>query len=373
MRSSRLDRHVRREARQLVRTVRGALARHGGVTGAREELEHAARTVERALADRDLARVRRELPVLDALVDAQVRSAQSPLSIGVEYGWAILSLLALVFGIRAFVVEAFKIPSSSMYPTLEINDHIFVNKFVYGLRIPWTQSKLFERSPARGEVIVFAMPCEPERDYIKRVVGLAGDTVEMRCNTLYVNGAVVPSTRIDEPCVYEDRDDDQVWYPVRCARYRERLGDYTYDAYYSEDRPRFDAAHRDRAEHGDGAMNDFPLHEAVRRCPAATNQAPGRIELVSADGPRSACDQQLRYVVPAGHVFVMGDNRDRSNDSRFWGSVPLENIKGKALFIWASYRDWGPLKWSEVRWDRVGAFVHILATRGSATYRHPEA
>src|SRR6185437_13709926 len=99
------------------------------------------------------------------------------------------------------------IPSSSMYPTLEIGDHIFVNKFIYGVRIPWTTTKLFElRGPHPGEVIVFIYPCDPDRDYIKRVIATAGQTVEVRCNVVYVDGVAVPSKLEDENCTYLDQD-----------------------------------------------------------------------------------------------------------------------------------------------------------------------
>src|ERR1700759_2247167 len=142
MRASFLDFRVRKEARHLVREARAALAVKRNLRGkSGGELE----------------------PVATALA------------------------------LRAFVVEAFKIPSSSMYPTLEINDHIFVNKFIYGVRIPWTTTKLFAlRGPPRGEVIVFIYPCDPDRDYIKRVVATAGQTVETRCGVLYVDGVAVP-------------------------------------------------------------------------------------------------------------------------------------------------------------------------------------
>ena len=138
--------------------------------------------------------------MLDSLVDELVK--RPPKSTTRDYVESIGAAILIALALRAFVIEAFKIPSSSMYPTLEIGDHIFVNKFIYGVRIPWTSTKFFElRGPERGEVIVFMYPCEPDRDYIKRVVALAGDTVEVRCNVVYVNGVAVPSKMIegDEP------------------------------------------------------------------------------------------------------------------------------------------------------------------------------
>ncbi|HWU86693.1 MAG TPA: signal peptidase I, partial [Kofleriaceae bacterium] len=310
------------------------------------------------------ARVRRGLPALDERVDELPRPRRSQIA---EYAWAFGSLLVLVFGIRAFVVEAFKIPSSSMYPTLEINDYIFVNKFIYGLRNPITGGKLLERSPRRGEVIVFIQPCEPDRDYIKRVIALAGDTVEVRCNVVYVNGAAVPSELVEDgSCEYLDNQSGE-WEPKRCSRYRETLGGISYDTFHDPDRPRRDRELRAAGGLTDGDSKDFPQSTALRTCASselsserpARNQRPGTIvQTQYAVGMLGACRQQLHYVVPDGHVFVMGDNRYNSNDSRFWGSVPIENIKGKALFLWLSYKDWSPLNWSEIRWNRIGSFVH---------------
>src|SRR4051812_23458807 len=151
--------------------------------------------VEDGLAKEDLARVRRALPALDSLVDELIK--RPPKSTTRDYVESIGAAVLIALALRAFVIEAFKIPSSSMYPTLEIGDHIFVNKFIYGVRIPWTNTKLFElRGPARGEVIVFMQPCEPDRDYIKRVVALAGDTVEVRCNVVYVGHGDQPGVAV---------------------------------------------------------------------------------------------------------------------------------------------------------------------------------
>src|SRR5580704_17332657 len=171
MRTAALDRRVKKEARLLVREARLALTLKKGLHGKAGDLETVTSEIEHGLAGSDLARVRRYLPLLDALVDELIKAP--PKSTTRDYfesiGFAVLIALAL----RAFVIEAFKIPSSSMYPTLEIGDHIFVNKFIYGVRIPYTRTKLFElRGPKRGEVIVFIYPCDPERDYIKRVVAL---------------------------------------------------------------------------------------------------------------------------------------------------------------------------------------------------------
>ena len=267
--------------------------------------------------------------------------------------------------LRAFVIEAFKIPSSSMYPTLEINDHIFVNKFIYGVRIPWTSTKLFERGPDRGEVIVFIYPCAPERDYIKRVIALAGDTVEVRCNVVYVNGTAIPSRLVDgTSCTYRDHDEEEdTWAMRTCSRYRETVDGDEHDTYHDLDRP----ARDERAAQGqaDADAFDFPLIGA-RSLPSCANsrdaataanhpQVMGTFTETRSAAEAGKCDLQLHYTVPRGHVFVMGDNRNNSSDSRVWGAVPIENIKGKALFMWLSYDS--PLHWGGIRWGRIGAFV----------------
>lgn len=346
MRSAALDRRVRKEARLLVREARGVRARTAA-------LDDALGAVDAALATGDLADVRRALPRLDALVDDLPRTRTS---IAAEYAWAIGTLVVLVFSVRAFVVEAFKIPSESMYPTVQINDYILVNKFIYGVRMPLTYWKLFERSPARGDVIVFIKPCTPAQDYIKRVVALAGDTVEVRCDVIYVNGVAVPSEHVPGECSYLDVDE----FRKPCSRYCETVGGASYDTYHSADRPNREAQRR--AGISETVSTDFPRDAtAPIECPVSErpmlHQRPGRL-VETRDAPgASACEQQLHLVVPDGHVFVMGDNRSNSQDSRFWGSVPITNVKGRALFIWLSYQSWSPLNWSGVRWGRMGSFV----------------
>ncbi len=366
MRSASLDRRVRKEATALVREARAALSLKRGLRGKAGDLETATATVEKSLAARDLRQVRAGLPVLDSLVDELIK--RPPKSTTRDYVESIGAAVLIALALRAFVIEAFKIPSSSMYPTLEIGDHIFVNKFIYGVRIPWTNTKLFElRGPHHGEVIVFMQPCQPDRDYIKRVIAVGGETVEVRCNVVYVNGKAVPSELIQgEGCRYDDRKEGETqWKPEPCSRYRETVDGRAYDTYHDYERPERDDALRRAGGLPSGDDKDFPVPGApLKNCsnvPAseggpAENQHPGKlVETVQPRVLRSPCQPHLHYVVPEGHVFVMGDNRNNSNDSRYWGSVPVENIKGKALFIWLSYKD---LSWSDVRWSRIGNFVH---------------
>jgi len=193
-----------------------------------------------------------------------------------EYAEAIGMALLLALFIRTFIVQAFKIPSGSMIPTLQIGDHILVNKLSYGVRIPFLEHYLASfQKVQRGDVIVFIFPEDRSKDFIKRVIGVAGDTVEVRDKRIYINGK-----QIDDPHAHFEGDDPQV------------LGLPSRDGY----------------------------------------------------GPR---------VVPENHIFVMGDNRDRSYDSRFWGFVSLEDVRGKAFLIYWSWD--GSDRW--VRWERLGSLI----------------
>jgi signal peptidase I len=191
-----------------------------------------------------------------------------------EYVEAIITALVLALLIRTFVVQAFKIPSGSMIPTLLIGDHILVNKFLFGTQIPFSDKKiLIFREPEKGDVIVFKYPENPTKDFIKRVIATEGDTIEEKNKIVYVNG---------EPVV---------------ERY----------AYHYDPTMRSDSDKRDTF---------------------------GRI------------------LVPKDKIFVMGDNRDHSYDSRFWGFVDRKEVKGKAFMI---YWSWDPDKW--VRFNRIGRLI----------------
>jgi signal peptidase I len=191
-----------------------------------------------------------------------------------EYVEAIITALILALLIRTFVVQAFKIPSGSMIPTLLIGDHILVNKFLYGTQIPFSDKKiLILREPEKGDIIVFKYPENPTKDFIKRVIATEGDTIEEKNKIVYVNG---------EPVVE------------------------TY-AYHYDPTMRSDSDKRDTF---------------------------GRI------------------LVPKDKIFVMGDNRDHSYDSRFWGFVDRKEVKGKAFII---YWSWDPDKW--VRFNRIGRLI----------------
>ena len=372
----RSDRRAFAEGKALVKLARALLtsrAPRGDKRALDGELRIATQSMEAAIEGQQAAEVKRLLPRLDGLVD---RASGDRRSLGREYTESIAWAIVIALLLRAFVVEAFKIPSASMIPTMQIGDFIFVNKLVYGVRVPFTRTKLFDvRGPKRGEVVVFMNPCTPERDFIKRAVAIAGDTVEVRCSVLYVNGKPVGSQYVDEQCEYWDQDEGTGRWSKNtdngngCSHYVETLGGHTYDAYHSEDRPQ-GAPHPDSHDFPTVADDELdrlrargPLFSCPRdvRPPDERAKAAGKVEssLPAGAQPADACAPQLHFVVPPGHFFAMGDNRSNSNDSRAWGPVPLENLKGKAMFIWLSK---GPdATWVPpfgLRWGRMGNFVH---------------
>ena len=196
----------------------------------------------------------------------------------VDYSRSFFPILLIVLVLRSFVAEPFRIPSGSMMPTLLVGDFIMVNKFSYAVRLPVTRTKILDTgAPERGEVAVFKYPRNPVEDYIKRVVGVPGDEIEFRDRVLYVNGEPQPA---EEVGTFEGEGSGAVM--SGATLFEESMNDRTYKTLMREDRP-------------------------------------------AADG---------RVVVPEGHYFMVGDNRDNSNDSRSWGFVSEDLLVGRALFIW---------------------------------------
>ncbi len=197
-----------------------------------------------------------------------------------EYLEPIVIAILIALFIRAFIVQAFKIPSSSMEPTLLVGDHLLVNKFIYGVRIPYTNIKLFQyKKPKRGDIIVFVFPKDRSKDFIKRVIGTEGERVKIVRNKIYINDKL-----IEDP-----------W---------------------------------------------------------------GRFTM-----PRASNEDYGPFKGPEGSLFVMGDNRDNSQDSRFWGFVNINNdVVGEALVIYYSGPDfweiWKIWRWGEIRWGRIGKLIH---------------
>jgi signal peptidase I len=271
------------------------------------QISAAAGGVEEALRGDDLERVRKQIATLDDAMDEHLSFARK--STLREYSESIGVAVAIALLLRAFVVEAFQIPSGSMIPTLEVGDHIFVSKFAYGLSIPFTNAKILQvAQPERGDVIVFKYPLDPGTDYIKRVVGLPGDVIEMRQDELYINGNPVARQRVPKPCHYVEV---------------QRVGP------------------------GPGDEHDCELW----------NETLGKKDHETIQEPRPGAGRDFaRTVVPPGHVFVMGDNRDNSSDSRVWGTVDRDLIKGKALIVWWSRGNsdgWSLGNWvKSIRWGR---------------------
>ncbi len=241
-------------------------------------------------------------------------SKQQKLKIGFrKQALPIVVLLILMFGfVRPFVVEAYRIPSGSMEDTLLVGDRIFVCKFIYGVKIPGTEIKIFDvHQPARGDVFVF-IPSHDERHFIKRIVAIEGDTIETRGNTLYVNGEVV--------------DDSTYTKHLKFSHFK----------------------------------RDFPPFQSPEYIP--TGESFDDYTLTSSQFRRKFPEGKP-FVVPPGTVFAMGDNRDMSSDSRTWGPVAVNDIKGQAFIIWWSVAD-RPAKFWEVwklvdniRFNRIGKLI----------------
>ena len=214
-------------------------------------------------------------------------------------------VIVAVFVLRSFLFEPFKIPSGSMIPTLLVGDLILVNKFEYGLRLPVINIKITQgHAPQRGDVMVFRYPPKPSLDYIKRVVGLPGDEVAYLNKRLTINGQAVSKTAM--PSFLEE---DSMQYRTE---FEEELGGKKHRLLNYEANP----------------AGVFPELQGFERQQACTYSVEG-----------------VKCKVPAGHYFMMGDNRDNSQDSRYWGFVPEENIVGKAFLIWMNFGDIKRIGW----------------------------
>jgi len=265
----------------------------------------------KAVAELEAATVKRHAELAEkgiTKVDTDINEAKTRLIMQpwwLDWTAGLFPVIIVVFLLRSFLFEPFKIPSGSMIPTLIINDLILVNKFHYGVRLPVINLKVLDNnSPQRGDVMVFRYPPKPSLDYIKRVVGVPGDEVAYLNKKLTINGTPLRKTAL--PDFF---DEDTLRYS---KQFEESTGSKKYRLLNDDDRPAFIPG-----------TEDFPDKQNCR---------------YSSEG--------VVCKVPEGHYFMMGDNRDNSLDSRYWGFVPEKNIVGRAFFVWMNF---GNLK-------RIGSF-----------------
>lgn len=294
-------RRSRRDARDLLRVLDGRLDKLGQslASGTVVQVEEQGAKVQAAMLDPEPKALETALSALQQTASDKVPGMRQ--SAGKDFFGGLLKALAVALIIRTVLIEPYRIPSGSMLPTLQIGDHVFINKFIYGVRIPFTNTVPFVivREPARGDVVVFENPVTGE-DYIKRVVGVGGDTIELRDGVVYVNGVAQPRTLKDANAVTMNRDEFG-WQQQPMRAYEEHLGDAVFTSY-------------------------------------------------QARGPRLRCPYEGPFKVPEGELFVVGDNRDGSSDSRYGlGTrppscsphqveyVPLGNVKGKAMVVWIAW------------------------------------
>ncbi len=215
-----------------------------------------------------------------------------------EQGRSFLPVFLLVFCLRSFLVEPFRIPSSSLEPTLLVGDFLLVNKYAYGLRFPVADKKMIKiGNPKRGDVVVFSWPPNEKFDYIKRVIGIPGDIISYHNKILIINGVEVKQTLVKHTSFADGSGKLQ-----SVDLKQEVLGNVKHDIYVNPSIEAFD----------------------------------------------------FEITVPAGNYFMMGDNRDYSSDSRYWGFVPDKNLRGKAFLIWMSWNN----VLTNIRWSRLGSIIH---------------
>ena len=228
-----------------------------------------------------------------------------------DYARSFFPVLVLVFMLRGFVAEPFRIPSGSMYPTLEIGDFILVNKYAYGIKLPILHTHLMDvGEPKRGDIVVFRYPRDPRQNYIKRLIGLPGDTVEYFQNTVYVNGQKINAAQ---------------------------LGEYEY------------------IDQNGKRVKGTEFEQAIAVDNSAT-ASQVKFKTLRLHNSRSM-NTPLAWKVPEGQYFMMGDNRDSSADSRSWGFLPEENIVGKAFFVWMSWGNEDNPDGGGLDFERIGTRI----------------
>ncbi|HET9990859.1 MAG TPA: signal peptidase I [Kofleriaceae bacterium] len=262
-----------------------------------------------------------------------VRGTEKPVWLAILPGVVLAVGIALFITTRA-VMRNGVTRSGSMYPTIAIGDHFFV--------------ATHPRAIERGDIITFDYPCDHETEYVKRVIARGGDTVEVRCGIVYVNGTAVPATAIPGTCTYHDRDQTSgVWSSLACSHYHEQLAGHVYDVFGDVERP---VRERD-ANRIEGDPRDFPTRMRPFEPSCTRNGDPFRAPstaIVETKRAAAACEPQLHYVVPPHSYFVMGDNRNNSSDSRVFGPVAESLVTGRVLSIWLAEDKDGYV------WSRIG-------------------
>lgn len=233
--------------------------------------------------------------LIDKLFWAKNRDTSEPEPKLVEHARAFFPIFLIVLLLRSFLIEPFRIPSGSLEPTLKVGDFVAVNKFAYGLHLPVLETRILPiKNPKTGDIVVFRWPPSPAFDYIKRVIGVPGDVIAYHNKQLTINGKLMPQKFIEYTV------DESSGKAV--ALYQEDLNGVIHNIYINpKDRP-----------------IDFDV------------------------------------TVPAGHYFMLGDNRDDSADSRFWGFLPEENLRGQAFLVWMSWNG----KKHTIRWENIGHLLH---------------
>jgi signal peptidase I len=238
--------------------------------------------------------------LVDARILAPRRGEGASEPIVVDMARAFFPVIIVVFFIRSFWVEPFKIPSGSMKPTLQVGDFILVNKYTYGIRVPVLNRKVVDMNEVkRGDVVVFRYPADTSVDYIKRVVGTPGDKVSYKGKRLAINGRDVP---VQPAGYYTDAELNYLRLPI----FTEKLGEKAHAMMVLPPEPVLNLAQ----------VRQFPYRENCEYN-----------------------DEGFTCTVPPGHYFMMGDNRDQSADSRYWGFVPDDHIKGRAFLVWMNFSD----------------------------------
>jgi signal peptidase I len=304
----------KKQAKQIAIILSRARKRHVGSPPDIEELTSLREALLSAIQAKDYGRARKLGAEAEQLVSKKLEALQKASLMESFLGlfWAVMLALA----IRTFIVEPFQIPTGSMIPTLQIGDHIFVNKLAYGFRLPLINLHLLQWSdPERGDIVIFPFPVEgPDygKDYIKRIVGLPGDRIRLDGNVLNINGEVVEVSLLapSVPCMDSTPPD------VRCDTQVEVFGELSFVTQHHDARS---CAWRGQCQ------PTWP----TRKGPTCMGGATCRYY-----GAEDTNEHWPEVLIPEGHYLAMGDNRDNSSDGRFWGFVSREDVLGRAMFIW---------------------------------------